>query len=229
MNNSHGLHKCLGCIQSVGRMLPPPVGPYIEDNLDTAPQLVNHVLFLLATCNTFLVLSTIGMSLMTFFAAVLLMGQCFLVVVVMNHSKLSFAPPALAPTDFMVGLCLGLCTGGVILSFFTAAAFRRFYDLCEYAEENYTDEDHQHACGNLTGRLWWNWLWCTLVFWLDLVTAFLIAAGRHELASSSEQQQYQSIGGNYSNASEQSSFQQPQSFQQGPPAGDSSGARVMGV
>jgi hypothetical protein len=135
----------------------------------------------------------------------------------------------------MVGLCLGLCTGGVVLAFFTSAAFRRFYDLCRYAEENYTDQDHEHACGNLTHRLWWNWLWCTLVFWLDLLTAFLIASGRHELASSSEQQQYQSIGGDYSTTTDQSSSsssfqqqQQPASFQQSPPPGDS-GARVMGV
>lgn len=243
MNDSNHLRKCLNVVQSCGSMLPPPFSTYIDANLDTAPKIVNHVLMLLITCNAFLLFSTMGISLMTFFAAVLLLSQTTLVVVVMNHSRMSFAPRALAPTDFMVGLCLGLCLGGVILAFFTSVAFRRFYDLCKYAEQYYSQEDHTHACGNLTNRLWWNWLWCSLVFWLDLITAFLIAAGRHEL-SYDQHQQYESIGGEPQyGSSNGGSFQQQQStesssFQQNPPSSSSGfptsssqsgGARVMGV
>jgi hypothetical protein len=238
MNDSNNLRRCLGLLQSCGSILPPPFSTYIDANLDTAPKVVNHFLMLLITCNAFLVVSTLGISLMTFFTALLLICQTVLVVMVMNHSQISFAPRALAPTDFMVGLCLGLCIGGVILAFFTSVAFRRFYALCKYAEQFYSQEDHTHACGNLTNRLWWNWLWCSLVFWLDLITAFLIAAGRHEL-SYDEHRQYQSIGGQQPPEQYGSgeSFQQ-QSFQQSPSAAPgfassqsstNSGPRIMPV
>jgi hypothetical protein len=234
MNDSNNLRRCLGLLQSCGGILPPPFSTYIESNLDTAPKVVNHVLMLLIMCNTFLVFSTIGISIMTFFAASLLICQTTLVVMVMNHATIGFAPRALAPTDFMVGLCLGLCIGGVILSFFTSVAYRRFYQLCKYAEQFYSEEDHAHVCGNLTNKLWWNWLWCSLVFWLDLFTAFLIAAGRNEL-SYDQHQQYQSIEGQQSSeqyGSGGESFQQS-SFQQNPLPGEfpstNSGARVMPV
>jgi hypothetical protein len=194
MNDSNNLRRCLGLLQSCAGILPPPFSSYIESNLDTAPKVVNHVLMLLIICNVFLVFSTVGISIMAFFASLLLICQTVMVVTVMNHATISFAPRSLAPTDFMVGLCLGLCLGGVILSFFTSVVFRRFYQVCKYAEQFYTQEDHAHACGNLTNRVWWNWLWCSLVFWLDLFTAFLIAAGRHEL-SYDQHQQYQSIDG----------------------------------
>eukprot|EP00539_Tryblionella_compressa_P004694 CAMPEP_0178753910 /NCGR_PEP_ID=MMETSP0744-20121128/11870_1 /TAXON_ID=913974 /ORGANISM="Nitzschia punctata, Strain CCMP561" /LENGTH=171 /DNA_ID=CAMNT_0020407771 /DNA_START=120 /DNA_END=638 /DNA_ORIENTATION=- len=140
------------------------------------------------------------------------------VVVVMNHASIGFAPRALEPTEFMAGLCLGICIGGVILSFFLSVQSRRAYKFCKYAEEYYEEEDHQHACGNLTSRLWNIWWWSTLTFWFDLAIALLIASGRHEL-SYSEQQQYQSIGGeppeHYGSGP---SFQQqaPPSFQQTP-------------
>ena len=95
----------------------------------------------------------------------------------------------------------------------------------KYAEANYEPSDHEHACGNLTGRLWNIWWWSTLTFWLDLVSAFLIAAGRQEL-SSNPQQQYQSIGGEQQpeQYGSSESFQQ-QSFQQHP----SQGPQVMPV
>jgi hypothetical protein len=179
---------------------------------------MNHVLIFLAVSNIFLLFASIKITVVTFFAACLLATQTIAVVLVINNRWIGVAPRVLEPTDFMVGLCLGLCIGGVILAFFVSITFRRAFAFCEYAEKNYAEEDHQHACGNLTHRLWSIWWWSTLVFWLDLFTAFLIAVGRSEL-SSNEQNQYQSIGAQppeqYGSAQSFQQQQQP-TFQQAP-------------
>mmetsp|Transcript_41219 Transcript_41219/g.98710 ORF Transcript_41219/g.98710 Transcript_41219/m.98710 type:complete len:260 (+) Transcript_41219:265-1044(+) len=223
----------IGMVQSFFIMLPHPIGSYCQHNLDTIPKVLNHTLIGLACSNLFLMFNAMAVSSITFFASLLLVLQTSCVIVVTNHAKFaSFVPRSFEPSGFMVGMCLGLCIGGVILAFFLSVTFRRAFAFCKFAEENYEESDHAHACpGNFMHRCWSLWWWSSLVFWLDLLTAVLIAAGRPELSlydsgGSSQQAQYQSIGSSSIGADDSTSLnsgvqpfqhpelQQPQQQQQ---------------
>jgi hypothetical protein len=228
MNDFHSSsrHRYIGWLQSFQSFCPPSVGSYCAVNLDTIPKVMNHVLALLAASNFFLLFGSLHISYVTFLAAALLAAQTGAVIVVMNHDAISFAPRVLAPTEFMVGLCLGICIGGIILAFFLSITYRRMYAFCKYAETYYEEDDHEHACGSYTHRLWGIWMWSSVVFWLDLLAAVLVAAGHAEL-SHSPQQEYHAIGGNpaaeqprepqYGNQFQQGSFQQQQDPRLSPP------------
>jgi hypothetical protein len=220
----------VGMMQSFFSILPHPIGSYCQNHLDTLPKVLNHTLIGLVCCNVFLLFNAMAISSITFFASFLLALQTSCVIVITNHSKFSsIVPRSFEPTEFMVGMCLGLCIGGVILSFFLSVTFRRAFAFCKYAEENYEESDHAHACpGSFMRRCWSLWWWSSLVFWLDLLTAVLIAAGRPELSlygSNTQQSQYQSIGGNESSDHFQQqpnhNHQQPQ--QQTTPSSSSRG------
>lgn len=214
------MNDLLGMVRSCWSALPHPISSYCQNNLDTIPKVMNHALLFLAGCNLMLLLNSLSISITTFFASFLLLVQTASVILVMNHDKISFAPRTMAPSEFMVGMCLGLCIGGVILSFFLSVTFRRAFAFCKYASEHYEATDHEHACpGNLMHRCWSLWWWSSLVFWLDLLTAVLIAAGRPEISYSSNQQsQYQSIDSTSSVSSDSAPLNNaPPSFQQQQP------------
>ena len=131
MNDHSSPSRIVGWIQSCGNLMPPPISNYIEFNLDTSSKVLNHVLFLLALSNIFLMMNSMKITIVTFFASCLLTFQTAAVILVMNHSKLSFAPRSLEPTEFILGFCLGLCVGGVVLSFFLSVTFRRAFSFCK--------------------------------------------------------------------------------------------------
>jgi hypothetical protein len=154
--------------------------------MDTIPKFLNHVCVVSAVCNTFLILNSWTVSILPFFAAFLLGFQNACVLLILNNGKLVFSPRFLAPTDFMVGVSLGISIGATILAFFLSLGFRKVHIYCQYV-------DDEHACGDKKAGMGGIWWWSTLVFWLNMVICLLLAAGRHEI-SYLAQNQYETIG-----------------------------------
>jgi hypothetical protein len=193
MDNHNNANNLQGYGRSIQNMMPPPISNYMAVHVDTIPKVMNHVLFLLTVSNFFLLIKSMSVSFMTFIVASLLALQTMVAVMILNNNQINLAPRSLEPTEFIVGLCLGICVGGGILAFFVSVSFSRAFSLCKYAAVHYTPEDLQHSCGNLTkNRLWSMWWWSSIIFWLDIFLAFLVAAGREEITHT-QQQQYNSI------------------------------------
>lgn len=199
---------------SCSALLPYGVARYVSSNMDTIPKFLHHLLIAMGVCNFFLLFSSLSISFLTFLA-------CFLLTVQNASTYLVTAPPGpfpvprlFTPTDFMLGVCLGITIGGTILSFFLCLTFGRIHTYCLHHPEG------PESCGwRLTGLngVWW---WSSCIFWLDLTCCFLLALGHNEISSQSTMQQYQSLEtedpslGN----SHQSYNQYQQHNQQSPPA-----------
>mmetsp|Transcript_23018 Transcript_23018/g.25698 ORF Transcript_23018/g.25698 Transcript_23018/m.25698 type:complete len:256 (-) Transcript_23018:200-967(-) len=201
-------------LQRYGRyiqnMMPPLIANYMSSNLDTIPKVILHVLFLLTISNFVLIINSMSVSFITFVAASLLALQTFLVIMITNNNQINFAPRSLEPTEFIVGLSLGICIGGGILSFFVSATFSRAHSFCKDA----TVQAAVDACGKIKiNRLSSVHWWSSIIFLLDVLLAFLIALGREEITHT-QQQQYNSIDSRVANvsnlAAEQYNTGQPQ-------------------
>jgi hypothetical protein len=166
--------------------VPDWVGGYAAIHMDTIPKVLNHALVTMAICNVFLVMASWSVSSLLFLAAVLLGFQNASVLLMINNGHLEFSPRFLAPTDFMVGVGLGISIGGTILSFFLSLIFGRVQAFCQ------SISGEEDSCGKMGGSLTGVWWWSSLVFWLEVATCLLLAAGRHEI-SYLAQSQYQSI------------------------------------
>ena len=175
--------------QSCIEHLPPFISHYARTNIDTLPKLLNHVLILMGICDTFIVLNGWRVSIIAWFTAMLLSSQTLFVFLILNHGKLQYSPRFLAPTDFMVGISLGISIGGTILSFFLSSTFRRAITDCSRMEDLMYTSSCERQMGSVRG-VWW---WSSLVMWCDIATCLLIAAGRRDF-SFLEQHQYQTIG-----------------------------------
>jgi len=138
-----------------------------------------------------------SVSFITFFAASLLALQTFIVIMITNNNQINFAPRSLEPTEFIVGLCLGVCIGGGILSFFVSATFSRAFSFCK----DPTVQSAVDACGKIKiNRLSSVHWWSSIIFLLDVLLAFLVAVGREEITHT-QQQQYNSIDSRVLNVS----------------------------
>ena len=206
--------------------------------MDTIPKVLNHVLVGMAICNFFLGISSWRVSSFVAFAAFLLSFQnasviwLLLLVVFWKNTNTNdptsagrtmtilrpFLAAATVPTEFRIGLCLGISIGGTVLALFLSLAFRKIRMYCLYAaaaDDDGDEEEQDHAgCGDKTSSIGGVWWWSTLVFWLDMVTCILLAVGRQELCSSSYQQHYQYESINDSSSSSSSRFQTQQQQQQ---------------
>lgn len=136
--------------------------------------------------NFFLFMNSILVSFITFLASSLLVFQAFFAIMVTRNDRFSFAPRVLQPTEFMVGLCLGLCVGGAILAFFVSVSFRRFFSICKNA-----DQDNCESLG-ITGPLWSVWWWSSIICCSNMLLSYYILIGRDEI-SQTQQQGYNSI------------------------------------
>eukprot|EP00537_Pseudo-nitzschia_pungens_P016484 CAMPEP_0172405382 /NCGR_PEP_ID=MMETSP1061-20121228/67010_1 /TAXON_ID=37318 /ORGANISM="Pseudo-nitzschia pungens, Strain cf. pungens" /LENGTH=171 /DNA_ID=CAMNT_0013140613 /DNA_START=441 /DNA_END=956 /DNA_ORIENTATION=- len=132
---------------------------------------------------------------------------------VTNNNRISFAPRGLEPTEFMIGLSLGLCVAGAILSFFLSATSRNFYSSCKLSDAG--------RCPSASGPWWRIWWWGAMSCGANILLSYFVAKGREEI-SQTQQQQYSSIDSQ--GASDISSLTNtaagmgaPSSFQQNPP------------
>lgn len=190
---------------------PREVTSYITTHVDTLPKLLHHVLLLIAICDVFLFLVCWKISFLTCFVAILLGAQNACVLLILNNGKVSFSPRFLAPSDFIIGMALGITIGGAILAFFLSAIFSEVPFNCESVE----DITHRFSCEKRRGTANHVWWWSALMFWLNLASCVLLAAGRNEI-SYNTQPQYQSIDGAPMDAvnNQQQHFQQSHEAQQ---------------
>merc|ERR1712238_562795 len=139
--------------------------------------------------------------------------QTFLVIMITNNNQINFAPRSLEPTEFIVGLCLGICIGGGILSFFVSATFSRAHSFCKDA----TVQAAVDACGKIKiNRLSSVHWWSSIIFLLDVLLAFLIALGREEITHT-QQQQYNTAQPQFEHKKSPASFPQDSQPQQHQP------------
>lgn len=93
---------------------------------------------------------------------------------------------ALAPTDFNVGLALGISIGASVLTFVLSIYFGHL-SKCDDMQEGV---EHVFACRHeRTVRALW--FWGGLLFWLNTAIAVLIAIGKDDLIFQSH---YEDIG-----------------------------------
>jgi hypothetical protein len=158
--------------------------------MDTIPKLLHHVLLLIAICDVFLFRVAWKISFLSFFVALLLGAQNACVFLILNNGKVSFSPRCLAPSEFIIGMALGITIGGTVLAFFLSAIFSKVPFKCESIE----DITHRYSCEEQSGTANHVWWWSAVIFWLNMASCVLLAAGRNEI-SYNAQPQYESIDG----------------------------------
>jgi hypothetical protein len=181
--------RCVqNCYQScLANFSPRVVASYADSHMDTVPKFLQHVLVLMLLCNFFLVLCAWSISFLCFFLSFLLNTQNVIVLLVLFHGKMSFSPRFLNPTEFMVGVSLGISIGATILAFFLSVIFGKFNHACSHVEAS------GNPCEEVRSAIAAVWWWSSLVFWLNLLCCILLAAGRRDI-SNLAQYQYESIG-----------------------------------
>jgi hypothetical protein len=180
-------------------------------HVDTLSKLSHHVLVLIAICDVFLFLVSWKTSFLASFVAILLGAQNACVFLILNNGKMSFSPRFLAPSDFIVGIALGIMIDGTVLAFFLCAIFSKVPLKCK------STEDIARVCSCEQGRgtanhVWW---WSAVMFWLNMTSCVLLAASRNE-HSYDAQPQHQSVDGAPMDAmnDQQQHFQQSHEAQQ---------------
>ncbi len=194
-------------------LLPSGAMRYVSNNMDTIPKFLTHLLVTMAVCNFFLLLSSLSISFLTFLACFLLSIQNASTLLATTPQGQFMAPRMFAPTEFMMGVCLGITIGGTILSFFLCLTFGKIHAYCSHHPQG------PDSCGWRTASLSGVWWWSSCIFWLDLICCFLLALGHQDLSSQSTSQQYESLDTQEpSMANSQSYNQYQQQQQQQPPA-----------
>mmetsp|Transcript_36726 Transcript_36726/g.104512 ORF Transcript_36726/g.104512 Transcript_36726/m.104512 type:complete len:266 (-) Transcript_36726:101-898(-) len=168
-------------------LLPSGCMRYANTHMDTVPKFLTHTLVLMVVCNFFLLLSSLSVSFLTFLACLLLSVQNVSILLAATPQGQQLAPRLFAPTEFMLGVCLGITIGGTILSFFVCLTFGRIHAYCAHHTEG------PDSCGWRAGSLNGVWWWSSCIFWLDLICCFLLALGHGDISSQSTTQQYQSL------------------------------------
>ena len=207
------IQECLQCC-------PPAITNYAMMHLDSLGSILNHILVLMLVCNLFLFFSswsisflpTMGFStvMVSFLlccqnVCVWLIGKfhslCpsymsrrfpFLNLCSVNNNRIS-ALSFLSPTEFMVGVALGITVGGAVLAFVISGAFRHVSQCSSTGNDGAsTDPVYEYICGHRKGSMSAVWFWSGIVFWLNFVCALLIAIGKQELTN--QHHQYENIG-----------------------------------
>jgi hypothetical protein len=211
---------------------PVALSTYATLHLDTMSKILNHVVLVTVICDVFLFLSSFSVAYLDHhlgFNTVLcsfLLGACSVVVLlIVNNSRIS-ALSILAPTEFMVGMAMGLCIGAAVLAAVLSSTYqirtvcdkpgrpsgRNSHNNNSHTNNNPSTQPYDSVladtCANHASSMNAIWFWAGLVAWLNVVIALLLASGRHEL-SAHYQGRYESISGQSgSNTDTASSHQQ---------------------
>lgn len=180
---------------------------YFDRHMDNIPKLLSHLVFACSICNFFLFIASFQAALLpnlgldTLLISFLLCFQNILTWIVLNNGRLPHTFQSFAPSEFMVGVVLGIAVGGSILSFVLSLFYGRM-QRCIRLEISAVE----YLCENksLFRAIWF---WAGLVFWLNTGIAVLIAVGRDELLYL-RQGEYETIGGGISMDEFHESFQQ---------------------
>ena len=185
---------------------PSSVTAYFARHMDSIAKLLNHLVFANAICNFFLFIASFQAALLpnlgldTLLISILLCFQNIVSWIVLNNGRLPHTFHALAPSEFMMGVVLGISVGGSILSFVLSLFFGRM-SQCIRIEVSAFEYVCEHK-----GLMLSIWFWAGLVFWLNAGIAVLIAVGRDELIYL-RQGDYETIGHGISMDEFQSSFE----------------------
>lgn len=167
-------------------LLPLPISRYASQHMDTAPKFLTHTLGVMGVCNFFLILCSFSVSFLTFLACFLLAIQNVSILLTATPFGQSVAPRLFAPTEFMLGVCLGITIGGTILSFFVCLTFGRIHAYCSHHTEG------PDSCGTRAASLNGIWWWSSCIFWLNFISCFLLVLGHSDISVSSTPQ-YQNL------------------------------------
>lgn len=186
--------------------LPSWLTAYPLAHMDTMAKLLNHLIVANAACNMFLFIASFraaslpSLGLDTLLISFLLCFQNSISWIVLNNGQLPHTFNALAPSEFMMGVLLGIAVGGSILAFVTSLFFGRMSRCIKIELSTF-----EYVCEH-RGIMLGIWFWAGLVFWLNTGIAVLIAIGRDELIYL-RQGDYETIGGGISMDEFQNSFE----------------------
>jgi hypothetical protein len=161
-------------------------------HMDSLRKILNHLLMVMMMCNIFLFVASWNVSFLpimgfnTVLVAFFLCFQNIVVWLILNNNRIS-ALSFLAPTDFMVGVSLGITVGGAILSFVISSAYRHM-SRCDAVQPIPV---YEYVCAERKSSMAGIWFWSGLVFWLNFCSSLLLAIGRDELT---QQNHYENIG-----------------------------------
>ena len=209
--------------------LPTVLGTYATLHLDSIGKIVNHVLAIMLVCDVFLFFSSWSVSLLpnvgfnTVLVSFLLCAQTVCVWLIVNNNRVS-ALSFLSPTEFMVGVALGMTIGAAVLALVLSSAYRHV-SKCgrepgssstslhkddhdgttttmppHHSNETHIISDYggdllyQYLCEQHKGAMTAVWFWSGLVFWFNFCTCLLLAMGKQELTTDIHSQ-YEHIGG----------------------------------
>jgi hypothetical protein len=226
--------------RSLLSVCPTGLATYAHVHLDSFGKIINHILAIMLLCNVFLFFSSWSVSLLpnvgfsAVFVSFLLIAQTVAVWLILNNNRIS-SVSFLAPTEYMVGVALGITIGATILSLVLSSAYGDV-SRCGRANTAYSDGGssrghtyhnatdagafgdpiYEYICQQHAGAISAVWFWSGLVCWFNFCTCLLMAVGRMELSQDS---QYEQIGGNSSSIVQDFEDQFRRS-QAGFPAGD---------
>jgi hypothetical protein len=167
--------------------------PACESHIDSFSKLLNHFVVANAVCNFFLFICSFqaaglpSLGLDTLLISLLLCFQNTVSWIALNNGRLPHTFNALAPSEFIMGVLLGIAIGGAILAFVTSLFFGRMSRCIKLQVSAY-----EYVCEHKSVMLG-IWFWSGLVFWLNTGIAILIAVGRDELIYL-RQGDYEAIG-----------------------------------
>lgn len=161
--------------------MPQSVTAYLDRHIDSIPKLLNHLVFASAICNLFLFIASFqaatlpNLGIDTLLISFLLCFQNAFCWIVLNNGRLPHTFQALAPSEFIVGVVLGISVGGSILAFVLSLFFGRMSKCVRIEVTAY-----EYVCEHKS-LMMSIWFWAGLVFWLNTGISILIAVGRDEL------------------------------------------------
>lgn len=122
----------------ISQLCPNMLGYYIDSNINSIPKLLNHTLYITIVCNIMLLIRSyshsgtsqlLGYS--TLFISFLLFMQSICVYFIINNKNgNNNSTIRLSPNQFMIGMTLGLCMGGTIISFMISKSYRNSSKQC---------------------------------------------------------------------------------------------------
>jgi hypothetical protein len=191
----HRMQETLSCC-------PNYVARYAMLHLDTIGKIVNHILAFMVIMNTFLLFSSFSVAATSnlggvnaVFCSFMLFVQMFTVWSILNNNNQRIASLSfLAPTEFMIGVALGITVGAAILALVCASAFRNVAHCSAVTSNGEQDPAYEYACTQRKGGMMAVWFWSSILFWLNFWLSLLLTIGRHELATSQPQHHYETIG-----------------------------------
>lgn len=182
------------------------VTAFLDRHVDSIPKLLNYLVFANSICNFFLFIASFQAALLpnlgldTLLISFLLCFQNIFSWIVLNNGRLPHTFQSLAPSEFIVGVVLGISVGGSILAFVMSLFFGRMSRCVKIQVAAF-----EYVCEHKSLMLS-IWFWAGLVFWLNTGISILIAVGRDELIYL-RQGDYETIHGGISMDEFQNSFE----------------------